>query len=77
MHDDVFFFSFFSISGIVHLEFVPAVATVNSNFYYNVLRRLREDMRRKRPELWRRRTWLLHNDNVLGHTSLRTTQFFL
>jgi hypothetical protein len=44
---------FFDIRGIVHLEFAPEGQTVNSEFYYNVLRRLRVDIRRKRPELWR------------------------
>ena len=39
---DLFFFS----SGIVHKEFVPSGQTVNGKFYCEVLRRLRENMRR-------------------------------
>jgi len=38
---------FFDIRGIVHHEFVPKGQTVNAEFYCNVLRRLREDIRRK------------------------------
>ena len=44
---------FFDVRGIVHREFVPPGQTVNQKFYLEVLRRLRENVRRKRPELWR------------------------
>lgn len=44
---------FFDKDGIVHKEFVPPGQTVSKEFYRDVLRRLREDMRRKRPEKWR------------------------
>jgi hypothetical protein len=36
---------FFDIRGIVHREFVPEGQNVNAEFYCNVLRRLKEDMR--------------------------------
>jgi len=36
---------FFDIRGIVHHEFVPEGQTVNAEFYCDVLRRLREDIR--------------------------------
>jgi hypothetical protein len=39
--------------GIVHREFVPQGQTVNTKFYCEFLRRLRENIRRKRPDLWR------------------------
>jgi hypothetical protein len=29
----------------------------------------------KRLELWRNHNWLLHHDNTLAHTSLKTTEF--
>jgi hypothetical protein len=38
---------FFSIQGMVHLEFAPEGRTVNAEFYCNVLHRLREDIQRK------------------------------
>jgi hypothetical protein len=43
--------TFFDVKGIVHKEFVPTGQTVNPGFYYDVLRRLRENMRRRRPKL--------------------------
>jgi hypothetical protein len=39
------------------------------------LRRLLENVRRLRPELWRQKNWLLHNDNARSHTSSFTREF--
>jgi len=66
---------FFDIRGIVHHEFVPQGQTVNAQFYCSVLRRLRENIRRKRPELWRAGNWLLHDDNAPSHRALATREF--
>jgi len=51
---------FFDIKGLIHFEFVPQGQTVNQQFYLEVLKRLRDAVRRKRPELWRSGEWLLH-----------------
>jgi hypothetical protein len=40
---------FFDIRGMLHLEFAPEGRTVNAEFYCSVLRRLMEDIQRKRP----------------------------
>jgi hypothetical protein len=61
---------FFDIDGIIHKEFVPPGQTVNGKFYCNVLRRLREDRRRKRPSKWRTNNWVLHHNNAPTHTAL-------
>ena len=53
---------FFGWKGIVHYEFVPHGETVNKYFYLNVLKRLRVEVRRKRPEAWTNNTWMLHHD---------------
>jgi hypothetical protein len=52
---------------MVHLEFAPEGQTANAEFYCNVLRRLREDNERKRPEMWRAGNWMLHDDNAPSH----------
>jgi hypothetical protein len=39
------------------------------------LRRLRKNVRRRRPEFWREQTWLLHHDNAPFHTSVLTQHF--
>jgi transposase len=36
---------------------------------------LRENVQRKRLELWRNYNWLLHRDNAPAHASLKTTEF--
>ena len=61
---------FFDWKGIVHHEFVPRGQMVNQQLYQDVLARLGDAVRRKRPELWENQTWMLHHDNVPGHASL-------
>ncbi|KAJ4447750.1 hypothetical protein ANN_09758 [Periplaneta americana] len=56
-------------------QFVPPGQTVNQHFYLDVLRRLRESVRRKRPEMRRNGNWLLHHDNAPAHTALTVRQF--
>jgi hypothetical protein len=66
---------FFGIQGIVHKEFVPPGQTVNSKFYCEVLKLMREGIRRKRPEEWTNNNWFLHHDSAPAHTSLVVRQF--
>ena len=66
---------FLGIQGIVHKEFVPSGQTVNGEFYCEVLRRLRENVWSKQPEMWKNRNWLLHHDNAPAHTSLVLREF--
>ncbi len=51
--------------------------TVDSDYYCDVLRHLKEDLRRKRPTLWAMgengwRNFYLHHDNAPPHTSAIT-----
>jgi hypothetical protein len=55
---------FFYIKEIVHKEFVLAGQIVNPAYYREVLRWLRKNVRRLRPEIWRQKNWLLHHDNA-------------
>jgi len=61
---------FFDWRGIVHHEFVPRGKVVNKQLYQEVLARLRDAVRRKRPELWENQTLMLPHDNVPAHASL-------
>jgi len=61
---------FFYWKGIVHREFVPRGQMVNKQLYQDVLARLKDAVRRKRPELWENQIWMLHHDNAPAHASL-------
>ena len=63
------------ISGIVHYEFVPTGQSVNQVYYVEVLKRLREKVRRKRPELFANNSWILHHDNAPAHMAQSVREF--
>ncbi|XP_070395471.1 histone-lysine N-methyltransferase SETMAR-like [Dermacentor albipictus] len=44
--------AFFDSRGVVHHEFAPQGQTITTECYRDVLRRLRDALRRKKPELW-------------------------
>jgi len=66
---------FINVDGILHREFVPLGQTINQQFYLNVVKRLHESLRRKRPEKWQSGDWFLFHDNALAHTALSVQQF--
>ena len=66
---------FFDWQRIMHHEFIPRGQTVNKEFYVAVLKRLREAVRRKRPQLWTKQSWVLHLDNAPAHSSFLMRNF--
>jgi hypothetical protein len=66
---------FSDIEDVVHHEFLGQGQTVNRWYYPKVLKRLRENVRRKRHQLWRINSCLLHYDNALAHASLLISDF--
>jgi len=66
---------FFDIRGIVCYEFVPTGQTVNQVYYLQVLERLSEKVRRRRPELFANNSWILHNINAPVHNALSVRGF--
>ncbi|UYV76833.1 hypothetical protein LAZ67_14002137, partial [Cordylochernes scorpioides] len=61
--------AFLNNKGIVHHEYPPAGQTVIKEMYLSILRRLREAIRKKRPEKWTNGDWILHHDNARPHTA--------
>jgi len=49
--------------------------TVTAHFYCDVLRRLRENVRRKRPQKWHNKNLIIHHDNAPAHRSFKVSQF--
>ena len=60
---------FFDSNGIVHHEYAPAGQTINKEYYLEVMRHLRDAVRRKRPEMWAAQNWQLHHDNAPAHSA--------
>jgi hypothetical protein len=68
----------FDMKRIVHKEFVLVGKTVRSTCYCDILRRLRENVRRLRPGLLQQKNWLLlHHNKAPSHTSFFTRKFFI
>lgn len=71
---------FFDVKGVVLSEFLAPGDTVTAETYCSLLGRLRENIQRKRPNLWGRgqvrrggaRSFLLHHDNASSHTAVPT-----
>ena len=66
---------FFDACGVIHHEYLPEGSTVNQTYYIEVLKRLRDAIRRKRSELWRSGDWFFHHDDASAHSALRTREF--
>ena len=64
----------------MHKEFVPFGQTVNQQFYLQALKRLRDSVQKKRPEMWSS-FWQKHNVNIILHPpyspNLAPCDFFL
>ena len=60
---------FFDSRGVVHHEYAPQGQNINKEYYLEVLRRFRDAVRHKRPDLWAAGTWHLHRDNAPAHSS--------
>jgi hypothetical protein len=66
--------TFFDVKGIIRFEFILQGETVNQTYYVEMLKRLREAVSRKRPEL-RPSDWILHHDSAPAHKALPVKQF--
>ena len=66
---------FFDSTGNMYYEYAPRGQTVNREYYKSVLERLHENVRKKRPALWRDRNWILHHDNAPAHHAFSIIEF--
>ncbi|KAJ4426254.1 hypothetical protein ANN_27066 [Periplaneta americana] len=56
--------------GSLKAKFIPQGATVDKILYKEILGCLSNSVRRKRPELWHRKNWLLLHNNAPAHRSI-------
>ena len=59
----------------VHYEFLPQGRTVTKEYHVEVMRWLREAIRQKRTELWKRQSWILHYDKAPAHLLMIMCEF--
>jgi hypothetical protein len=45
--------------------------------FTETLQMMKEAEQKKRPEGWRKKTWMLHRNNAPAHTSLLVSEFLL
>jgi transposase len=58
----------------VHHEFVPRERSITAAYDIEVLTRLRENVRRRLPQIWKDGR-ILHHDNALSHVATAVLQF--
>ena len=75
LHVKVMLTVFFYSEGVVHYEFLSQGRTVNKEYYLEVMQRLREAVRKKRPDAWRENQWMLQHDNAPAHSSFLVRDF--
>ena len=59
----------------MHYKFVLRGQPINKEYYVEVLKILRDAVRRKRPRFWSSGDWLLHHDNAPAHSPNLLQQF--
>ena len=60
---------FFDSRGFVHHEYAPEDQIIDKEYHQKVLRRLREAVRRKRPNMRVANNFQLHHDNAPAHSA--------
>ncbi|GFV57676.1 mariner Mos1 transposase [Trichonephila clavipes] len=60
---------FFDAVRIFHHDYSPQGQAVNKELYLDIMRRLREAIRRKHPVLWASSRWMLHHNGDPAHTT--------
>ena len=66
---------FFDCRGILMDEWVPPGQTVNGAYYLTIMQKLRDRIRKKRPDLWKNNSWILHHDNAPAHSCFVVKQY--
>lgn len=52
----------------MYIHWVPESQTINQNYCLYVFAKLHEKIRKKRPEMWKDKAWLFHQDDASAHS---------
>ena len=63
---------FFDCQGLLLCEFLAPRDTITAERYVKTLANLKEAIRKKRPKMWKERSFILHHDNASPHTAAPT-----
>ena len=63
------------VNGVMHSEFLPEGQSVNKEYYLRVMKRLREQIRREKADLWKTNLWILHHDNAPSYKAIIVNEF--
>ena len=66
---------FFYYRGVVHSKFLLEGQTVNKEWYLNVMKHSREQIHRKRADLWKENSSILHHDKAPPHKDIIVDEF--
>ncbi len=66
--------TFFDCRGLIMEEWMPTGQTVNAIYYCEVMCKLHERFRKKRPELWKN-GFAIHHDDMPSHTEFIVRNF--
>ena len=66
---------FFDSRRVIYIDWVPEGQTVNQVYYKNILTTLHERVRRRRPDMWKNTSWILHHDNAQAHNALSVKRY--
>jgi hypothetical protein len=66
---------FFNIRGVIMIEWVPEGQTFNQKYCLEVLTKLRERVRKKSSDSWKKDSWILHQDIAPAYNALAVKQF--
>lgn len=60
---------FWDVRGIIFIDYPQKGKTINGEYYVNLLQRLSDEIKKKRPHLAKKKV-LFHQDNAPVHTSV-------
>ena len=75
IHPQIFNDPFFDSTGMIYMQWVPTVQTVNKEYYVEVFREFRKRFHQKRPAIFKSGQWHFHQEKAPVHNSILVTDY--